>query len=135
MLSFVFLDSASCRRPIHGAAGRPVKPSDYWLDDFRDQRTVVTESRSYSESISRGGSTVSSQKAPARRGLLSLLLKLLFLVVVAVSLYYIYQNLDADHVNTLKGLLDSVVVPLQGVVKDAADYLGIGSSGATEAGK
>lgn len=135
MLSFVFLNSASCRRPIRGAAGRPLKPNDYWLNESRVQRTVLTESRSYSESLSRGGSTVSSQKAPARRGLISLLLKLLFLVVVAVSLYYIYQNLDADHVNTLKGLLDSVVVPLQGVVNNAADYLGIGGSGAAETGK
>uniref|UniRef100_H3DEZ8 Thymopoietin b n=1 Tax=Tetraodon nigroviridis TaxID=99883 RepID=H3DEZ8_TETNG len=108
--------SASCRRPIHGAAGRPLKPSDYWLNESRVQRTVLTESRSYSESLSRGGGgTVSSQKTPGGRGLLSLLLKLLFLVVVAVSLYYGYQNLDADQVDTLKGLLDSVVVPLQGV--------------------
>lgn len=135
MLSFVFLNSASCRRPIHGAAGRPVKPNNYWLNESRVQRTVLTESRSYSESLSRGGSTLPFQKAPARRGLLSLLLKLLFLVVVAVSLYYIYQNLDADQVDTLKGLLDSVLVPLQGVVNSAADYLGIGSSGASEPGK
>lgn len=123
--------SASCRRPIHGAAGRPLKPNDYWLNESRVQRTILTESRSYSESLSRGGSTVlPSQKAPGRRGFLSLLLKLLFLVVVAASVYYVYQNLDADHVNTLKGLLDSVVVPLQGVVNNAAEYLGIGSSGA-----
>lgn len=134
-LPFVFLNSASCRRPIHGAAGRPLKPNDYWLNESRVQRTVLTESRSYSESLSRGGSTIPSQKAPRRRGLLSLLLKLLFLVVVAVSVYYVYQNLDADHVNTLKGLLDSVVVPLQGVVNNVAEYLGIASSGAAKTDK
>lgn len=125
----MFPNSASCRRPIRGAAGRPLKPTEYWLNESNVQRTVLTESRSYSESLSRGASAASSKTAPARRGLLSLLLKLLVLVVVAVSLYYAYQNLDAAHIDTLKGLLDSVVVPLQGVVDRAADYLGIGGSG------
>ncbi|TKS73653.1 Lamina-associated polypeptide 2, isoforms beta/gamma [Collichthys lucidus] len=125
--------SATCRRPIRGAAGRPLKPSDYWMDESRVQRTIHTESRTYSESYSRGSSTVSSSKAPARRGFLSVLLKLLFLVVVAVSLYYAYQNLDADQINTLKSHLDSVIVPLQGAVNNVATYLGMGSSGTTEA--
>lgn len=128
--------SATCRRPIRGAAGRPLRPSEYWLDESRVQRTVQTETRSYSETFSRVGGTVSSSKAPARRGFLSMLFKPLLLVVVSVSLYYAYQNLDADQINTLKGLLDSVIVPLQGVVNSAATYLGIGNSGATEsAGK
>lgn len=131
---FVFLISATCRRPIRGAAGRPLKPSDYWLNESNVQTTVLTESRSYSESFSRGGGTASSSKAPARRGLLALLLKLLLLVVVGGSLYYAYQNLDANQVNALKGYLDSVVVPLQGVVNNAATYLGFDSSGATESG-
>lgn len=128
--------SATCRRPIRGAAGRPLKPSEYWLNESRVQHTVHTESRTYSESISRGASPVSSSKAPARRGFLSVLLKLLLLVVVGGSLYYAYQNLNADQINTLRGLLDSVVVPLQGVANNAATYLGIGSSDAAEsAGK
>lgn len=129
--------SATCRRPIRGAAGRPVRPSEYWMDESRVQHTVQTESRSYTESLSRAGSAVSS-KAPARRGFLSVLLKLLLLIVICGALYYVYQNLDADQINTLKGLLDSVVVPVQGVVNNAASYLGIssGSSVATEgAGK
>ncbi|XP_041652355.1 thymopoietin b [Cheilinus undulatus] len=124
--------SATCRRPIRGAAGRPLKPSDYWLDESRVQRTVLKESRSYSESFSKVGSTASSSKAPVRRGFLSLLLKLLLLVVVCGSLYFAYQSLDADQINTLKGLCDSIIVPLQGLVNDAATYLGISSSPATE---
>ncbi|XP_034390645.1 thymopoietin b [Cyclopterus lumpus] len=128
--------SATCRRPIRGAAGRPLKTSEYWLDESRLQHSIHTETRSYSESFSRVGSSVSSSKAPARQGFLSMLLKLLLLVVVGGSLFYAYQNLDADCVNTLKGLLDNVIVPLQGVVNNAATYLGIGSSGATKsAGK
>uniref|UniRef100_UPI0037E7E21A thymopoietin b n=1 Tax=Semicossyphus pulcher TaxID=241346 RepID=UPI0037E7E21A len=124
--------SATCRRPIRGAAGRPLKPSEYWLDESRVQHTILTESRSYSESLSRVGSTASSSKAPARRGFLSVLLKLLLLVVVCGSIFYAYQNLDADQINSLKGLCDSVIVPLQGLVNDAATYLGIGGSSATE---
>ncbi|XP_070687417.1 thymopoietin b [Pempheris klunzingeri] len=123
--------SATCRRPIRGAAGRPLKPSDYWLDESRVQHSVLTESSTYSESFSRAGSAASKSKAPVRRGFLSVLLKLLLLVVVGGSLYYAYQNLDADQINTLKGLWDSVIVPLQGVVNNAATYLGI-SSDATE---
>nr|XP_046250880.1 thymopoietin b [Scatophagus argus] len=124
--------SATCRRPIRGAAGRPVKPSEYWMNESLVQHTVHTESRSYSEAYSRVGSSSTSSKAPARRGFLSVLLKLLLLVVVGGSLYYAYQNLDADQINTLKGLLDSVIVPLQGVVNNAATYLGISNSSATE---
>lgn len=125
--------SATCRRPIRGAAGRPVKPNEYWLDDTHVNRSIHTETRSYSESFSRPGIAPSSSKAPAKRGVLSVLLKILLLVVVVGSLYYGYQNLDAEQVNTLKGLLDSVVVPLQGMVDSAATYLGIaGSRGPTE---
>ncbi|KAJ4938321.1 hypothetical protein JOQ06_002941 [Pogonophryne albipinna] len=120
--------SATCRRPIRGAAGRPLQPSDYWLDESRVKRSVHSETRSFSESFSRGGSSVSSSKAPAQAGFLSILFKLLLLVVVAASLFYVYQNLDADNINALKGLLESVVAPLQGAVKNAARYLGLGSS-------
>lgn len=123
--------SATCRRPIRGAAGRPLKPSEYWLDESRVQRTVLTETRSYSESLSRPGGAVPPSKAPARQGFLSLLLKLLLLAVVAGSLFYAHQNLEASHVDALRGLLDTVVVPIRGAVDTAASYLGI-SGGATE---
>ncbi|XP_029378790.1 thymopoietin b [Echeneis naucrates] len=126
--------SATCRRPIRGAAGRPVKPSEYWLDDSRIQHSVWTESRSYSESFAQPSTIISSSKPEAGRGVLSMLFKLLLLVVVGVCVYYAYQNLDEDQVNTIKGLLDSVVVPLQGAVNNAATYLGISSSGSTEGG-
>ncbi|XP_061577002.1 thymopoietin b isoform X3 [Cololabis saira] len=127
--------SATCRRPIKGAAGRPLKPTEYWLDESRVKRSLHTETRSYSEMLSRPlSSTPFSSKAPVRRAYLSLLLKLLLLVVVCASLYYAYQNLDSAHVNTLKGLLDSVVVPVRGAAETAASYLGISSSATEGAG-
>lgn len=127
--------SATCRRPIRGAAGRPLKPSEYWLDEARVQRSIHTETRSYSESFSRVGNTVTSSKAPPRRGFLSVLLKLLLLVVVGAGLYYAYQNLDANQISNLKGLLDSVIIPIQGVVNNAAAYLGVSGGAAEGTGK
>ncbi|KAF6714966.1 Lamina-associated polypeptide 2, isoforms beta/delta/epsilon/gamma [Oryzias melastigma] len=124
--------SATCRRPIKGAAGRPLKPSEYWLDESRVKRSISTETRTYSETISRPSASVPTSKAPVRRGFLPLLLKLLLLAVVVGSLYYVYQNLDSDQVRTLRGLLDSVIVPVQSAVETAGTYLGIGGSGATE---
>uniref|UniRef100_A0A1A8IPJ1 Thymopoietin b n=1 Tax=Nothobranchius kuhntae TaxID=321403 RepID=A0A1A8IPJ1_NOTKU len=117
--------SATCRRPIRGAAGRPLKPSEYWLDESRVQHSVRTETRAYSELFSQPSGSVS--KAPARRGFLSVLLKLLLLVVVVGALCYIHQNLSADQINTLKGLLDAVIVPVQSAVETGATYLGLGA--------
>lgn len=118
--------SATCRRPIRGAAGRPVKPTEYWLDESRVQTTIITESRT--ECLKAVGS--SSVPAPTRRGFLSILLKLLLLIAIVAGLYYAYQNLDASHIEAVKGLADSVLVPLQGVVESTATYLGIGGGDA-----
>uniref|UniRef100_A0A1A7X5X3 Thymopoietin b n=1 Tax=Iconisemion striatum TaxID=60296 RepID=A0A1A7X5X3_9TELE len=124
--------SATCRRPIRGAAGRPVKPSEYWLDESRVQHSVRTETRAYSESFSQPSGSAS--KAPVRQGFLSMLLKLLLLVVVVGALYYAYQNLSSDQINTLKGLLDGVVVPVQSAVETGATYLGLGSGAPKSSG-
>ncbi|CAI5665251.1 thymopoietin b [Oreochromis niloticus] len=124
--------SATCRRPIRGAAGRPLKPSEYWLDESRVKTDVHTEYNLYSESLSRPSFTVSPNAAPVRRSFLPLLLKLLLLVVVCASLFFVYQNLDAEQISTLKGLSDSVVVPVQSAVDKVATYLGISGSSVAE---
>lgn len=124
--------SASCRRPIRGAAGRPLKPSEYWINEDNLQRIIHTETRSYSETLTRGGSAAPFSKVPAPRSYLSVLLKLLLLVVVGASLYYAYQNLNDEQVAALGGLVDSVVVPLQEAANNAAAYLGVGGSGAAQ---
>ncbi|CAG5957780.1 unnamed protein product [Menidia menidia] len=124
--------SATCRRPIRGAAGRPLKPSEYWLDESRVQRTVHSETRSYSEVLSRPSGPAPSGSAPVRRGFLSTLLRLLLLVAACGALFYAYQNLDSDQVSALRGLLDSVLVPLQSAGETAASYLGMGSGAVTK---
>ncbi|XP_046889855.1 thymopoietin b [Hypomesus transpacificus] len=108
---------ATCRRPIRGAAGRPVKPGDYWLDESL-LHNVLT--KSHSEGLS---NAAGPGKTPARRGFVSVLLRLLVLIVVAGSIYYAYENLDTEQINSLKGLLDRVATPL-----------GIGSESAAKSG-
>lgn len=105
--------SATCRRPIRGAAGRPVKPGEYWLDESL-LHSVLTKSQS--EGLSKA---VVPGKSPARRGFFSVLLRLLMLILVAGSVYYAYENLDAERINSLKGLLDSWAIPL-GISSDSA---------------
>ncbi|XP_020790559.2 thymopoietin b [Boleophthalmus pectinirostris] len=120
--------SATCRRPIRGAAGRPLKPSEYWLDESRVQTTILSESRT--ECLKAGSS---SAAPPASRGFLSTLLKLLLLIAIVIGLYYAYQKVDASHIEALKGLVDSVLVPLQGAMESTATYLGIGGGEAPAA--
>ncbi|CAB1322699.1 unnamed protein product [Coregonus sp. 'balchen'] len=103
--------SASCRRPIRGAAGRPVKPSDYWLNESLLERSIYTES--YSECSSLGSN------APARPGFLSVLLKLMVLITVAGSIYFAIQHLDADQVQSFKGLLTDA----KGLLNSAKGHL------------
>ncbi|XP_072291001.1 thymopoietin b [Eucyclogobius newberryi] len=121
--------SATCRRPIRGAAGRPLKPSEYWLDESRVQTTVLSESRT--ECLKAG---CSSGAAPASRGcFLSTLLKLLLLITIIIGLYYAYQNLDGSHIEAFKGLVDSVLIPLQGAAESTATYIGLGGGDAPAA--
>ncbi|XP_028305629.1 thymopoietin b [Gouania willdenowi] len=119
--------SATRRRPIRGAAGRPPKPSEYWLDESRLHPSVHMESRSEAVTWTSGASPASS--APVHRSLLSLLLKLLLLVVVAGSLFYAYQSLDSQRINALRGLAEEVLVPIEGAMQQAAAYLGLSSRG------
>ncbi|XP_077373844.1 thymopoietin b [Festucalex cinctus] len=120
--------SASCRRPIRGAAGRPLKASDYWLDESRVRYSVRTENRSYSESFSRGAGVAASPpaigKAPARRRrVLAFLLKLtLLLVALACGALYLVYN----HAEAAGFLPDGVLESLRDVAQNVSAYLGLG---------
>lgn len=102
--------SATCRRPIRGAAGRPV--SDVWLDESRLRLTELRES-SYieSRSVSRVGSAVplsssvrptaaappSGQTQPRRK--LPVWVKLLLLGAVAGFGFFVYQAMETNELN------------------------------------
>ncbi|XP_051916607.1 lamina-associated polypeptide 2, isoforms beta/gamma-like [Hippocampus zosterae] len=114
--------SATCRRPIRGAAGRPLKPSDYWLDESRVRRSVRAEKRSYSESFSRGVGAAPCPPPVAGKSP-TLLLKLALLVAVCGSLFLAYKHLEASE---LEGLLGDVALALRDAARNASAYLGLG---------
>ncbi|XP_072565719.1 thymopoietin a isoform X2 [Paramormyrops kingsleyae] len=104
--------TATCRRPIRGAAGRPLKPSDFWLDESLLHHSERLESRSYMESRATprplpplsSSSRISTAAAPsaghayARRSL-PVWVQLLLLTAVAGFLFFVYQAMETNHLN------------------------------------
>ncbi|XP_032360764.1 thymopoietin a isoform X1 [Etheostoma spectabile] len=113
--------TATCRRPIRGAAGRPVKSSDLWNDEnclFSPKNTKTTNSSSsYTESctVNRVSSLPTSFTSSSSSRLLSgappagptkaaprsvsLWKKLFLLAVVAVFLFLVYQAMETNGIN------------------------------------
>ncbi|XP_068611192.1 lamina-associated polypeptide 2, isoforms beta/gamma-like [Brachionichthys hirsutus] len=118
--------TATCRRPIKGAAGRPATPTALWRDEnflfFPRKNAAKTTSASscYAASSAVGrvpssspsmsplmspASTSSSSrppsaaqaKAPPRS--LSLWMKLLLLAVVTAFLFFLYQAMESNSIN------------------------------------
>ncbi|XP_068611598.1 lamina-associated polypeptide 2, isoforms beta/gamma-like [Brachionichthys hirsutus] len=113
--------TATCRRPIKGAAGRPATPTALWRDEnflfFPRKNAAKTTSASscYAASSAVGrvpssspsmspASSSSSRppsaaqaKAPPRS--LSLWMKLLLLAVVAAFLFFMYQAMESNSIN------------------------------------
>ncbi|XP_054480421.1 thymopoietin a isoform X3 [Anoplopoma fimbria] len=117
--------SATCRRPIRGAARRPVASSDLWNDEnfvFSPKTTKTTSSSSYTESCtvnrvsSLPPSTPSSssylssssrllsaappagQTKAAYRSV-SLWIKFFLLAIVAAFLFLVYQAMETNTIN------------------------------------
>ncbi|KAJ8002653.1 hypothetical protein DPEC_G00161130 [Dallia pectoralis] len=103
--------SATCRRPIRGAAGRPVQPGDYWLHQSLLDRSTYTESHSECSSV--------GPVSPTRPGFLSLLLRLMVLIILAGSIYFIIEHLDEEQLRYIKGLPGDASV----LLNDASAYL------------
>uniref|UniRef100_A0A4W5JM58 Thymopoietin b n=1 Tax=Hucho hucho TaxID=62062 RepID=A0A4W5JM58_9TELE len=124
--------SATCRRSIRGAAGRPVKPSNYWLNESLLERSIYTETHSECSSLG---------SEPAKPGFISVLLKLMVLITVAGSIYFVIQHLDADQVQSVKGLMNDAKGHLCSTVDKVVDAvvdnvivpLGIGASSSQSA--
>ncbi|XP_048874378.1 thymopoietin a isoform X2 [Brienomyrus brachyistius] len=103
--------TATCRRPIRGAAGRPLKPSDFWLDESLLHQSERLESRSYMESrgtprplpLLSSSSRISTAAPPAghacARRSLPVWVQLLLLTVVAGFLFFVYQAMETNHLN------------------------------------
>ncbi|KAI1882213.1 hypothetical protein AGOR_G00248370 [Albula goreensis] len=101
--------SATCRKPIRGAAGRPVTESEFWLDESLLRRRELTESScSYSEShtVLRGTGQLSASSATLppggqkqERRFLPLWLQMLLLSIVAGFLLFVYQAMETNPLN------------------------------------
>ncbi|XP_026775777.1 thymopoietin b isoform X2 [Pangasianodon hypophthalmus] len=109
--------SATCRRPIHGAAGRPARPLDLWPEEsLLHQRVFTTTKSSFTHSHSTPSHALSfsppSELRPRRRSF-SIWLKLLVFLMLAASLYYVFQNVSSEQIDScMLFLQDRVVTPL-----------------------
>ncbi|XP_051974933.1 lamina-associated polypeptide 2, isoforms beta/gamma-like [Xyrauchen texanus] len=103
--------SATCRRPIRGAAGRPVvdtklDESRFHLTKLRETSTSYTETRSVPR-VAAVPLTAYKPLAPpalktrARRGL-SVWVQLLLLSAVAGFLFFVYQAMETNEVGLFK---------------------------------
>ncbi|KAM9496641.1 thymopoietin b [Clarias gariepinus] len=110
--------TATCRRPIHGAAGRPAKPLDLWPEESILQQRVFTTTKS---SLTQSHSTPSyaqsfsppSELHPRRRSF-SVWLKLLVFLLLVALLYYLFQNVSNEQIDScIVFLQDKLVTPLQ----------------------
>ncbi|KAJ8261978.1 hypothetical protein GJAV_G00160680 [Gymnothorax javanicus] len=116
--------SATCRRPIRGAAGRPLPASDFWLNESRrrhseriETSTYITETRTpvraaalhltspspFSSSSSSSSAGVPSTSPAHQRRSLPMWLQLLLLSVVAGFLFFVYQAMETNQASPFGG--------------------------------
>ncbi|NXD90736.1 LAP2B protein, partial [Chaetorhynchus papuensis] len=81
--------SASCRRPIKGAASRPLEHSDFIMEE------------SYSKYAQKYGTSadIKSEKAPVKKRSVPLWIKVLLFVVVSVFMFLVYQSMETNQGN------------------------------------
>ncbi|XP_056307754.1 thymopoietin b isoform X1 [Danio aesculapii] len=102
--------TATCRRPIHGAAGRPVKPLDLWPEEALLEQSFYTATKS---SVTDVHSAAPATRPRPRRRWLAILLKLLLFIALVASLYYAYQTITADQINACQLYVqDNVITPI-----------------------
>ncbi|XP_042648518.1 thymopoietin isoform X3 [Tyto alba] len=91
--------SASCRRPIKGAASRPVEHSDFRMEE------------SFSKYIPKYGTStdVKSEKPPTKKEhSIPLWIKVLLFFVVSVFLFLVYQSMETNQGNPFSKYLNIV---------------------------
>ncbi|XP_014819010.1 PREDICTED: thymopoietin isoform X3 [Calidris pugnax] len=97
--------SASCRRPIKGAASRPIEHSD-----FRMEESFAKYAAKYDTSTN-----IKSEKPPTKKERsIPLWIKILFFVVVLVFLFLVYQSMETNQGNPFAKYLN---IPSPGSAK------------------
>ncbi|XP_064307559.1 thymopoietin isoform X10 [Phalacrocorax carbo] len=82
--------SASCRRPIKGAASRPIEHSDFRMEE------------SFSKYAAKYGTStdIKSEKPPTKKERsIPLWIKILLFVVISVFLFLVYQSMETNQGN------------------------------------
>ncbi|NXE34000.1 LAP2B protein, partial [Ptilorrhoa leucosticta] len=91
--------SASCRRPIKGAASRPLEHSDFIMEE------------SYSKYVQKYGTSADtkSEKPPIKKERpVPLWIKVLLFVVVSVFMFLVYQSMETNQGNPFSRYLNMV---------------------------
>ncbi|XP_042324321.1 thymopoietin isoform X4 [Sceloporus undulatus] len=92
--------SASCRRPIKGAAGRPIEHGDFRLDETYSSKYIPKCVSSVSSDVKRENPTIKKRFIP-------LWIKILLFVVVAVFLFFVYQSMETNQGNPFSQFLNN----------------------------
>ncbi|XP_059391797.1 thymopoietin b isoform X2 [Carassius carassius] len=101
--------TVTCRRPIHGAAGRPVKPLSLWSEESLQQQNTYTVTKSSVTDVC----SATPAARPRPRRWLAFWLKLLVFITLAASLYYAFQFITTDQINACQLYVqDNVITPV-----------------------
>ncbi|XP_075789995.1 thymopoietin isoform X2 [Pelodiscus sinensis] len=82
--------SASCRRPIKGAAGRPIELSDFRMEESFSSKYVPKYVPS---------ADLKPEKPPTKKRSIPMWIKILLFVVVSVFLFVVYQSMETNQGN------------------------------------
>ncbi|XP_077066114.1 thymopoietin b isoform X2 [Siphateles boraxobius] len=100
---------ATRRKPIRGAAGRPVKPLNLWSEESLLQQNIYTTTKSSVTDVR----SAAPAARPTPRRWLAFWLKLLVFIALAASLYYAFQNVTADQIDSCQLYVqDNLITPI-----------------------
>ncbi|NWU88548.1 LAP2B protein, partial [Upupa epops] len=92
--------SASCRRPIKGAASRPIEPSDFRMEESFSK---------YAAKYGTSSDIIKPEKPPSKKErTVPLWIKVLLLVVVSAFLGLVYQSMETNQGNPFSDYLNTV---------------------------
>uniref|UniRef100_A0A8B9FQM3 Thymopoietin n=1 Tax=Amazona collaria TaxID=241587 RepID=A0A8B9FQM3_9PSIT len=88
--------SASCRKPIKGAASRPIEHSDFRMEECFSKYTPKY-----------GTSTdIKLEKPPTKKRSIPLWIKVFLFVVISIFLFSVYQSMETNQGNPFSGYLN-----------------------------
>ncbi|KAM4670801.1 LOW QUALITY PROTEIN: thymopoietin [Amazona ochrocephala] len=88
--------SASCRKPIKGAASRPIEHSDFRMEECFSKYTPKY-----------GTSTdIKLEKPPTKKRSVPLWIKVFLFVVISIFLFSVYQSMETNQGNPFSGYLN-----------------------------